>query len=64
MCGNESLIWIENGEQDVIDFDIVMPTETGAIYACKFVHTMEIATASTENVVKLNINMAHCLLGH
>jgi hypothetical protein len=25
---------------------------------------MEIATAITENVVRLNINMAHCLLGH
>ena len=51
-------------ERDVIDFDIVMPIEKGAIYACKFVCTMEIATASTENVVKLNTNMAHCLLGH
>ena len=31
--GHESLIRIENGKGDAIDFDIVMPTEKGAIYA-------------------------------
>ena len=41
-----------------------MPTEKGVIYACKFVCTVEVATASTDNVARLNINMAHCLLGH
>jgi hypothetical protein len=40
VCGDESLIRIENRKGDVIDFDIVVPTEKGAIYACKFVHTM------------------------
>ena len=63
MGGDESLICIENGKGDVIDFDIVVPTEKGAIYACKFVRTMEIASDSTENVLKLNTNMTHCLLG-
>ena len=62
--GNESLIHIENGKGDVIDFDIVVPTEKGVIYACKFVRTVEIATASTEHLVNVNIIMAHCLLCH
>jgi hypothetical protein len=61
--GDESLIRIENKKGDVIDFNIVVSTEKGAIYACKFVRTMEIATASTEDMVKLNMNMAHCQLG-
>ena len=64
MHGHESLMCIENGKGDFIDFDIFVPAEKGAIYACKFFRSMEIATASTENMVKLNINMTHCLLGH
>jgi hypothetical protein len=64
VCGDESLIRIENGKGEVIDFDIVVPTEKGAIYACKFIHTVEVAMASTERTMKVNINMAHCLLGH
>ena len=64
VCVNESLIRIENGKGDVIDLDTVMPIEKGAIYACKFVRAMEIVIASTENVVKLNVNMAQWLLGH
>ena len=62
--GNESLIRIENGKGEVIDFDIVVPTEKGAIYACKFVCTVEVATASPERTMKVKINMAHCLLDH
>jgi hypothetical protein len=62
--GNDSLIRIDNGKKEVINFDIVMPTEKGAIYACKFACTVEVATASTENLMKVNINMAHCFLGH
>ena len=59
LCGNESLIRIENGKGEVIDF-----TEKGVIYVCKFVGTVEVATVSAENMMKVNINMAHCLLGH
>ena len=33
VCGDKSLIHIENGKGDVIDFDSVMPTEKGVIYA-------------------------------
>jgi hypothetical protein len=61
--GDESLIHIENGKGEVINFDIVVPTEKGAIYACKFVRTVEVATASAECAMKVNINVAHCLLG-
>jgi hypothetical protein len=62
--GDESLIRIENRKGEVIDFDIVVPIEKGAIYACKFVRTVEVTTASAERTMKVNINMAHCLLGH
>jgi hypothetical protein len=61
MHGNETLIHIENRKGGAINFDIVVPTEKGAIYACKFACTIEVATASMNNVVRLNINMAHCL---
>jgi ATP-dependent protease HslVU (ClpYQ) peptidase subunit len=64
ICGDESLIHIENGKGEVIDFNIVVPTEKGAIYACKFVCAVEVVTASAENTMKVNINIAHCLLGH
>jgi hypothetical protein len=62
--GDETLICIENEMGDVINFDIVGPTEKGAIYACNFFRTVEVATTSTDNMVRLNINMTHCLLGH
>ena len=62
--GDETLICIENGKGEVIDFDIVVPIEKGAIYTCKFVRTVEVAMARAENKMKVNINMAHCLLGH
>jgi hypothetical protein len=61
---DESLIRIENGQGEVIDFDIVVPTEKGAIYACKFVRTVEVATASAESTMRIGIDIAHCLLGH
>jgi hypothetical protein len=64
VCGNESLICIENGTGEVIDFDIVVPTEKGAIYACKFLRTVGVVTASAEYMMKVNINIAQCLLGH
>ena len=42
MCGDESLIWIKNGKGGVIDFDIVVPTEKGAIHAYKFICISEL----------------------
>jgi hypothetical protein len=40
--GDETLMRNENGKGDVINFDIVLPTENGAIYGCKFVCTVEV----------------------
>jgi hypothetical protein len=40
VCSDESLMHIENRKRDVIDVDIVVPTEKGAIYDCKFVCTV------------------------
>ena len=61
---NKSWICIENGIERVIKFDIVVPTEKGAIHACKFMCTAEITTSSTECGTRFSINRAHCLLGH
>jgi hypothetical protein len=61
VCADESLIRIENEKGEVIDFDIVVPTEKDA---CKFVCTVEVATANAENTMKVDINTAHCLLAH
>ena len=63
-CGDESLIWIENRKGGVINFDFAMPTEKGTICACKFIHASEITASSTECRIEMNINMAHCSLGH
>ena len=62
--GNKTLIRIENGMGGMIDFDIVVPTEKGAIYACKFSRCVEVAAGSVTMPMRLNINRAHCLLGH
>jgi hypothetical protein len=62
--GDEKLIRIENGKGEIIDFDIVVPTEKGAVYACKFARNVEVAAGSIGKPVRLNINMAHSLLGH
>jgi hypothetical protein len=62
--GDDTLIGIENGKGGTIDFDIVVPTKKWAIYACKFVQSVEMVGASIGKAMRLNINMAHCLLGH
>ena len=64
MRGNKTLIHIKNGMGGTIDFDIVVPTEKGAIYACKFVRCVEVAAGSVIKPIRLNINMTHHLLGH
>ena len=45
-----------------VEVCVVVPTEKGAMYACKFIRTSKIAASSTECRIKMNINMAHCLL--
>jgi hypothetical protein len=64
MLGDKSSIQIENNEDGVINFDIVVPTEKGVIDACKFVRVTEVATANTDVKVRLKTNVANCLLSH
>jgi hypothetical protein len=44
--GDQTLIRIKNGKGGTIDFDIVVPTEKGAIYVCKFAWSVEVAAGS------------------
>ena len=62
--GNHTGITIRNGGGGVIDFDIVIPTARGAVFACRFVRAAEVSAVSTEAGTKMNINKAHGLLGH
>ena len=62
--GDKTLIRVENKKGGIIDFDIVVPTEKGAIYTCKFLRCVEVAAGSVTMPIRLNINRAHCLLGH
>jgi len=62
--GDKALIRIEHGKDGTIDFDIVVPTEKGAIYTCRFARCVEVTAGSVTKPMRLNINMAHCLLGH
>ena len=62
--GDKTLIRVKNEKGGRIDFDIVVPTEKGAIYACKFSRCVEVAAGSVTMPMRLNINRAHCLLGH
>ena len=49
---------------DVIIFDHVVKTRSGAIYATKFVRDVEVTCASTETGTRMNVTRAHALLGH
>ena len=60
----ESLIYNENRKGGVINFNIVVPTEKGAVYIRKFVHSTEVATVNTKVSMKVSINTALSLLGH
>ena len=46
--GDELLICTENEKGGGINFDMVVPMENGAVYACKFVCLTEVATACTK----------------
>ena len=41
-----------------------MPTAKGAIYACKFMQEAEVISTCADVSAQMNINTAHCLLGH
>ncbi len=62
--GNAAGITLTNNSGGVINFDIVIPTARGAIFACRFVRDADVCAASTDVGTKLNIQRAHELLGH
>ena len=61
--GDKTGIQIAKGDH-VIDFNIVIPTPKGAVFACRFIRDTDLAAVSTEGQVRMNINKAHALLGH
>ena len=62
--GDKSLIHIENRMGRVINFDIVVPTAKGEVYVYKFIQGVEVVSVCTNIGASMNINTAHCLLGH
>jgi hypothetical protein len=66
MCGDKSLICIENGKGrgGVINFDIIVSTEKGTVHACKFVQETELASVNMGAGTWVSVNIAHCLLRH
>ena len=53
-----------NGRGGNIVFDIVIPTENGAIFAVRFVQDSEVHAASTDTGTRMNITNIYGLLGH
>lgn len=62
--GDSSGISIANASGDVINFDIVIKTRRGALFAARFLCQPEVHGANTDQGVSMNINKAHALLGH
>ena len=67
MRGNDAGIYIKK-EGNRINFDIVIRTQRGAVFACRFIHEeAELSAGSIEKgprVKKMNIKKAHELMGH
>lgn len=62
--GDHMGIVIEHPNGGDINFDVVIETPKGAIYACRFIRTAEVATVNTEAGTTMNVHKAHGLLGH
>ena len=62
--GDATGITVKNGKGGVIEFDIVILTARGAIFACRFIRDADINAASTEAGTRMNVQKAHGLLGH
>ena len=63
VSGNANGIQIKKGD-NTIDFNIVIPTPRGAVFACRFMRGTDVAASSTETGVRMGIQKAHGLLGH
>ena len=62
--GDAASIIHTHGNGGVINFDIMIPTACGAIFACQFVRDADVCAACTAVGTKMNIQKAHRLLGH
>ena len=62
--GNPASIILTNGSGAVINFDIMIPTVHGAIFACQFMCNADVCVVCTDVGTKLNIQKAHDLSGH
>jgi hypothetical protein len=62
--GSAACIILTNGSGGVINFDIVIHTACGAIFACLFVQDADVCVACNDVDTKMNIHKAHGLLGH
>ena len=58
------MISFKKGKGGVVNYDIVVSTEKGAVCACKFVWEAELASVGIDAGTWANVNTAHCLLGH
>ena len=62
--GDKSGITVGNKDGSEINFDIVIPTVRGAIFACRFIRDADTGAVSTDAGTTMNIEKAHRLLGH
>jgi hypothetical protein len=61
--GNANRIILQSSTGEQINFDIVVKTAKGAIFATRFIRDIEVTGVSTESSTKMSINRAHSLLG-
>ena len=62
--GDATCITIKSESGAVINFDIVVPTPRGAIYATRFICNIELLVVSTKTKTQITLDKAHGLLGH
>ncbi len=62
--GDKTGITVGSKDGSEINFDIVIPTVRGAIFACRFIRDADIGAVSTDAGTTMNIDKAHRLLGH
>ena len=62
--GDDSGIVVSNDADESIEFDIVINTSKGLIFACKFIRTVKLSLVSMAVGTKMSIDTVHSLLGH
>jgi hypothetical protein len=61
--GDATIIEVWNAGGATIQFDIVVNTLKGSVFACRFVRDTELAMARTEPGRRMDLTKAHSLLG-